>query len=338
MVPRPGTGDISDFTVRIGQVIIRIDPTPDQLSITGGIIVPKIGDYNLMRSGDYVLEAEKECFEPLQQKFVVAQDKTQNFKFSMTKQPGKLSIQAHQADAAAVMLTDALILVDGRQRGRTPLNRLEVKPGRRNITVQAENYQALHTTIEVAGCGEFQQFDLALIPAWAEITLQSEPAGAAVLADGKSVGKTPVTLKLLEGDHDLTIQEDRFKPWHSRLAVVANQPQKLETIRLQPADAKLAVQTQPAGANVMIGKNFAGQTPLTLTLTANKTHLLQISKAGYEKTKRSVKLLSEDSKTLSVVLKPKKGVVNFKVRPPDAELIVDGRSLGRVPPNLRLVA
>ena len=88
----------------------------------------------------------------------------------------------------------------------------------------------------------------------------------------------------------------------------------------------------------MIGKTFAGQTPLTLTLTANKTHLLQISKAGYEKTKRTVKLLSEDSKTLSVTLKPKRGVINFKVRPPDAELIVDGRSLGRVPPNLRLVA
>ena len=91
------------FTAR--QVIIRIDPAPDQLSIAGGIIVPKIGDYNLMRSGDYVLEAEKECFEPLQQKFVVTQDKTQNFKFSMTRQPGQLSIQARQADAAAVMVT-----------------------------------------------------------------------------------------------------------------------------------------------------------------------------------------------------------------------------------------
>jgi len=324
------------FTAR--QVIIRIDPTPDQLSITDGIIIPKIGDYNLMRSGDYVLEAEKECFELLQQKFVVTQDKTQNFKFSMTRQPGQLSIQAHQADATAVMLADALILIDGRQRGRTPLNGLEVKPGRRDITVQAENYQDLHTAIEVTGCGEMQQLDLALIPAWAEITLQSEPTGAGVIVDGKSFGKTPLTLKLLEGSHDLAIQTDRFKPWHSRLAVVANQPQKLETIRLQPADAKLAVRTRPAGANVMVGKSFAGQTPLTLTLTANKTHLLQISKAGYEKTKRTVKLLSEDSKTLNVTLKPKQGVINFKVRPPDAELIVDGRSLGRVPPNLRLVA
>jgi formylglycine-generating enzyme required for sulfatase activity len=324
------------FTAR--QVVIRIDPTPDRLSIIGGLIAPKIGDYNLMRSGDYVLEADKECFEPLQEKFVVAQDKTQNFQFSMTRQPGQLSFRAHQADAPAVTLAGALVLIDGRQQGPTPLTGLKVKPGRRSITVQAENYQALHTAIEVAGCGEFQQFDLALIPGWAEITLQSEPAGAVVLVDGKSLGNTPLTLRLPAGEYDLVVQADRFKSWHTRLAVVANQPRKLETIRLQPADGKLAIRTRPAGANVMIGKKFAGQTPLTLTLTAHKTHLLQMSKAGYEKAKRTVKLLSEESKALSITLKPKLGVINFEVKPPDANLILDGRSLGRVPPNLDLVA
>jgi len=324
------------FTAR--QVVIRIDPTPDRLAIIGGLIVPKIGDYNLMRSGDYILEADKECFEPLQEKFAVAQDKTQNFQFSMTRQPGQLSFRAHQADAPAVTLANALVLIDGRQRGSTPLTGLKVKPGRRSITVQAENYQVLHTAIEVAGCGKFQQFDLALIPGWAEITLQSEPAGAVVSVDGKSLGNTPLTLKLPAGEHDLVVQANRFKSWHTRLAVVANQPRKLETIRLQPADGKLAIRTRPAGANVMIGKKFAGQTPLTLTLTAHKTHLLQMSKAGYEKAKRTVKLLSEESKVLSINLKPKLGVINFEVRPADANLILDGRSLGRVPPNLDLVA
>ncbi len=324
------------FTAR--QVIIRIDPTPDHLSISGGMVAPKIGDDYLMRPGDYFLAAEKECFQPLQEKLVVAQDKTQTFEFSMARQPGQLSFQAHQTDSPAVALAGAIIVIDGRQRGRTPLAGLEVKPGRRSITVQAENYQTLHTAIEVAGCAEIQQFDLALIPGWAEIALQSEPAGAAVFVDGKSFGRTPLTLKLPEGDHDLAIQADRFKPWHTRLAVAANQPQTLETIRLQPADGKLAVRTQPAGASVMVGKTFAGQTPLELSLRANKTHLLNLSKAGYEKAERTVKLLSEESKTLSITLKPKLGLINFEIIPADANLIIDGKPLGRVPPNLRLTA
>jgi formylglycine-generating enzyme required for sulfatase activity len=196
----------------------------------------------------------------------------------------------------------------------------------------------LHTEIEVAGCGEIQDFDLALIPGWAEISLQSEPAQAAVLVNGKFVGTTPITLKLVEGDHDLVVQADRFKSWHTRLAVVANQPQQLKTIRLQPADGQLALRTRPAGANVMIGKTFSGQTPLKLTLSANKTHLIHVSKAGYEKAQRSLKLFSEESKTLNITLKPKLGVINFVVKPADANLFVDGRPMGRVPAKLRLVA
>jgi formylglycine-generating enzyme required for sulfatase activity len=324
------------FTAR--QVVIQIDPEPDLLSIRGGILTPKIGDYFLMRSGEYVFEAAKECFLPLRKKFVVSDEKSQNFQFSMNKQPGILALRAHQADEPSKVIEGAIISIEEKERGHTPLADLKVKPGRRKITVRAENYQMLHTEIEVAGCGKVQQFDLALIPGWAEISLQSEPPGASVLVDGKSVGTTPLTLKLLAGDHDLDVQADRFKSWHTRLAVTANQPQELETIRLQPADGKLAVRTEPSGANVMLGKIFAGQTPLKLELTANQTHLIHISKAGYEKATRQVKLLSEESKTLSITLKPILGVINFAVRPADAKLFVNGRPMGTVPAKLSLVA
>ncbi len=324
------------FTAR--QVVIQIDPNPDHLSISGGIIVPKIGEYYLIRPGDYVLEALKKCYQPLQQNLPVTKEKQQNYKFALTRQPGNLSFQAHQADAPAVVLADAVILIDGQERGRTPLTGLEVQPGRRGVTVRAENYQALQSDIEVEGCGKVQQFDLALIPAWADISLRTEPRGATVRVDGKSAGSTPLTLKLPAGNHDLEVRANRFKVWHTRLAVVANQPQELKPIHLHPADGKLAVQTQPAGANVMLGKNFAGQTPLKLTLTAGKTHRIQISKAGYQKAERAVKLQSEESKTLNIKLKPKLGVIKFVVKPSDAELFIDGRSVGRVPAKLQLVA
>ena len=324
------------FTAR--QVVIQIDPDPDHLSISGGLIMPKIGEYYLIRPGDYALEAFKKCYLPLQQNLRVTKEKQQNYEFAMTRQPGSLSFQAHQADSPAVVLAGAVILIDGQERGHTPLTGLEVRPGRHRITIRAENYQILQSDIEVEGCGKAQQFDLSLIPAWAEISLRTEPRGAAVRVDGKSAGITPLTLKLPAGNHDLEVQASRYKVWHKRLAVVANQPQVLETINLQPADGKLAVQTRPAGANVMLGKKFAGQTPLKLNLTAGTTHRIQISKAGYRKAERTVKLQSDESKTLNINLKPKLGVINFVVKPSDAELFIDGRSRGRVPAKLKLVA
>ena len=80
--------------------------------------------------------------------------------------------------------------------------------------------------------------------------------------------------------------------------VVATQPQTLEMIRLQPADGKLAVRTQPAGANVMIGQTFAGQTPLELTLTAQRNHLLQLEKRGVQQ-RRLVKRVSRYYRAVS---------------------------------------
>ena len=324
------------FTAR--QVVIRIEPEPEKVSIRGGILAPQIGGYFLMRPGVYQLQAVKECFQPLERQLTVTDEKSPHFNFTMTRQPGRLTVLAHQADSPSVLLEGALVSIDGKEIGRTPLSEAIVKAGPGRLSIEAENYQAGRTEVEVAGCGKHQEFNLALVPRWAEITLQSEPGGAAILVDGQSSGATPSTIKLMAGDHDLEIRADRFKPWHTRLAVVANQAQVLETIRLQPADGRLEVRTKPPGANVLLGETFAGQTPLQLPLTADQTHLIQISRAGYENVVRNVKLRSEESKTLDITLKPKTGTINFWVQPADSELFIDGKPAGRVPPTLHLIA
>ena len=324
------------FTAR--QVVIQIAPEPDAVSIRGGIPAPKIGGYFLMRPGAYQLQAVKECFEPLAHRLTVTDAKSQHFNFAMIRQPGRLTIQAHQADAPSVRLEGALISIDGKEIGRTPLSGVSVKPGPGRLSIKAEKYQTRLAEIDVEGCGKHQQFDLALTPAWAEINLQSEPSGAVILVDGQSYGTTPSTIRLMAGEHDLEIRADRFKPWRLRLAVAANQPQALETIRLQPADGRLEVRTQPSGANVLVGETFAGQTPLQLPLAAGETHLIQISKAGYENIVRNVNLHSAELKALDITLKPKTGTINLLIQPADSELVVDGKPAGKVPPALHLVA
>ncbi len=76
---------------------------------------------------------------------------------------------------------------------------------------EAENFQVPQTEIEVAGCGEHQEFNLALVPGWAEIGLQSDPGNAAVWVDGQPVGATPLKINLIEGEHDLEIRADGLK-------------------------------------------------------------------------------------------------------------------------------
>ncbi len=324
------------FTAR--QVIIRIEPEPEQMSIQGGMATPKFGDHYLLRPREYRLQAERQCFQLLDESFTVTDAKSQDFVFAMTKMPGLLSFKAHRSDKPTVSLEGARIFIDGQEVGQTPDTDLEINPGRRSVLVRADNYQDLETEFEVNGCGARQTLDFALIPGWSDIAIDSVPRGARVMVNGKSAGSTPLTIELPAGEHELVLTAERFKPWRDLVVVKANQPRKLETVQLQPADGSLTVRTNPAGANVMIGNSFAGRTPLELKLTAETQHLIHIYKAGYEKANRQVKLISEESKTLTIALKPKLGVLNFVVQPHGAEILVDGKSRGPVPRQMRLVA
>jgi formylglycine-generating enzyme required for sulfatase activity len=324
------------FTAR--QVIIRINPEPDHISIRGGIPALKFGGHYLLQPGSYRLKAERQCFQLIEEDFTVADDKRQEVTFIMEKQPGLVSFKAHRSDQPAVSLAGAEIWVDGRQIGQTPGSDLEVKAGRRSLVIRADKYQEAKTEIDVDGCRRRQEMDLALIPNWADITIDSIPTRARLTVDGQAAGVTPLTIELAAGEHELVLTAEKFKPWRRAIVVKANQASTLETVRLLPADGTLKVLTKPAGANVLLGGNFAGRTPVELKIAANIRHSINIYKAGYEKANRRVKLGSEELKTLDVTLKPKLGVINFAVQPPDAELFVNGKSRGAVPRQLRLVA
>lgn len=324
------------FTAR--QVVVHIDPKPDKVSIGGGIFAPRIGSYYLLRPGEYTLRAFRQCYHPLEKFIKVADEKSQTINLSMEKLPGRLSLRVHQREKPLVGVDGARVHIDGEEVGVTPLQDVDVKSGRRRVEISAKNYQELKTHVDVEGCGESQSFDFALAPGWAPVTIGSVPQRANVRLDGSHVGQTPLKLDLFPGTYKLEISADRFKTWRTQLVVQADQPQVLDHIRLQPADGTLSLHTNPAGANVTVGGNYAGKTPLKMPLRPDAIHVVRISKAGYEKVVRKVKVSSAGLKKLSVDLVPIEGVVYLTVEPADAELLINGKSWGTVRRELRLTA
>jgi len=326
------------FVFTAKQITIRIEPEPDQISISGSLVAPRFGGHFLLRPGKYNLHAVKECYYPFEESFEVGKAKSQEVRFQMERLPGSLSLQAHQSGKAQVLLNDARVIIDGQEVAITPVLNLEVKAGRRVLEIQADNYQDIKTEVQIDGCSAEQSFDFALVPGWSDVFISSIPEGAAVSVDGKPAGNTPLKIELPEGNYLLQIDSDGFKTWQTQLAVELNQAQNITDIRLQPADGTLALQTTPSGANVTIGQKFVGKTPLKVQLSANTQHEIRISKAGYEKVSRRVQVSTGKLKKLAVDLKPVLGVIHFKVEPADAQLIVNGKNRGPVPPKLQLVA
>ncbi len=326
------------FVFTAKQVAILVDPEPDRISIGGCLIAPRIATYYLLHPGTYNLLAVKSCYHPLEHRFQVRDEKNQELRLQMKKLPGRFSLTAYRSDQPSVKIDGARVYIDGHEAGTTPIIEMEVNPGQRHLQIRAENYQELETDMVIQGCGEPQSIDVALVPSWADVFINTIPQYAKVFVDGNLAGKTPIEIQLLEGIYHLEISAAKFKTWETRLTVHANQPQTLQDILLEPADGTLALLTNPPGANVTVGKTYIGQTPLKVQLHQNAQHEILISKAGYEKILRKIEVSAGEWRELTVNLKPREGVIQFKVDPGDAELFVDGKTKGPVPQRLQLIA
>jgi formylglycine-generating enzyme required for sulfatase activity len=326
------------FVFSAKQVALKIEPEPDSIAVQGGLAAPRLGDYFLLRPGKYTLRAQKACYESLDHSFQVGAEKSQRINLKMQKQPGRLSIQTHQQDNPDGVVDRARVFIDAIEVGTTPLSEIKVSAGRHRVQIQSTRYQAFDTEITVNGCDDLQTFRFALIPGWSDIKIGSIPEGAEVRIDDTLKGKTPLQIELPAGTYRLELIANRFKSWKTQLVVEPNKPQQIENVRLEPADGILAVRTNPAGANVMVGKRFVGRTPLKTNITPDKVHVIQVSKPGYEKVSRKMKVSAAGSKTLELNLKAQKGTIRITIEPADAQLLVNGKLQGTVPQKIQLVA
>ena len=82
------------FVFTAKQVVIRIEPEPEGVSVSGGWFAPRMGSYYLMRPGEYILEASKACYQPLREPMQITEEQNQTRSFKMEKLPGRLSIHS----------------------------------------------------------------------------------------------------------------------------------------------------------------------------------------------------------------------------------------------------
>jgi formylglycine-generating enzyme required for sulfatase activity len=117
---------------------------------------------------------------------------------------------------------------------------------------------------------------------------------------------------------------------------VANQPQQIADLKLEQADGLVRIISEPPGATVTVAGRYRGVTPLEIGLPPGRSYPVALSKPGHESLTRDVDLRSSRGATLRVELAARIGVVRVRSEPADAELLVDGKSLGSGPRELSL--
>lgn len=304
-------------------------PGPDGFNIDGGWFRLPVGGRTLLRKGNYTVSVKKQGYYDIDQTFVVGDEQSMTVSLRMRKKPGQLLVIAEPP-------VDAIVTVNDDQLGKAPFGPLELQPGTHTVRVESERYLPFADVIEMAGLERVENLHVQLVPRWANVSVDSEPAGAEIFAGEEQVGVTPAVIELLEGTHEITVAKDGYAAWDGSVIAEPNVAQSLPRITLQPADAKLLVNTIPRGANVTVNGRYRGQSPLTLSLSPNIDYQIGMSKAGYGVTSRSFRLESAASESVTVDLSARLGTVTVNVQPPDATVYVDGRSRGTGKTSLRL--
>ena len=304
---------------------------PDTVDVRGGWFRLPVGNRILLRRGEYSVTVAKAGYYDAVRNFVVADEPSMTVDVELQKRPGTLRVAATTEDRATVT-------VDGTRIGEAPFGPLELTPGEHRIQVRAERYLPYDDVVAIDGLERHQDLVVQLVPRWATVRITSQPEGATIVAGEAPVGTTPAVIELLEGKHDLSLVLDGHAAWDGDVSAVANTVIDLPSVRLQPANARLQVNSIPRGANVTVDGRYRGQSPIELDLAPGIDYRIGLSKAGYGVTSRQVRLQPAARDAITVDLTARVGSVTINVSPADASVLVDGRPRGNGTMTLQLSA
>lgn len=319
------------FVLTARSVEVSVEPAPEEFSIAGFPPVLKFGPRFLALKGEYTVQASRQGYQNLAETITVQENGLNRFSLMLEKLPGLVDMVSSPLDGAEVFIDDLFV-------GVTPLAGFEVSAGEHRLRLVKELYLAFEQVIQVEGLGRKQHFEFVLQPAWGEVTLASDPAGAAIFAGETELGRTPLTIEFPGGQHTLTLRKEGFSSVEMELEVRAGGNHTPGKVTLSPAPATVLVESAPAGAAVSLDGAFKGTTPVTLSLSSKEQHMISLSLSGHEGKKSMLTLAPGASRELSFTLQPEYGIVFVTTEPPEAELLIDGKPHGKATGRLRLTA
>ncbi len=318
------------FVLTARSVFIEVEPITAEVDLSDGLSF-MIGPRYLLRSGEYRLRLSNPGYHDSDIILAVGEEASQTRQYVMNPLPGRISVSAGG-------LAGARVSVGGADVGNTPVSDAPVEAGDYELVVSLDRYRDFSRNISVAGREVEQHFEVELQPAWAEVSLASEPPGAEVLVDGEPVGQTPLTAEILEGGRLLTLRLPRHKAWQDQLEIVAGESMQLPAVTLEPADGLVFVQSDPSGASVTVSGEFKGLTPLEVSLPPDRTHEFTLFREGYHSKRTNLEIRADQQHDLQLELDPVLVSVQVQAEPADAELYVNDELLGSANQTVELLA
>src|SRR5580704_4105191 len=274
--------------------------------------------------GTHQLTATLDEYEPIKQDVEVRSGMNPHIHLQLKpiQEIAALSIQSEPPGAS--------ILLDGNPP-QAPSNTFTHVPfGTHQLSATLDDYEPIKQDIEVRG-GMTPQIHLQLKPTQeiAALSVRSEPAGAAILLDGKPPQAPANTFTHIPfGTHQLSATLDDYEPIKQDIDVRRGMTPKIR-LQLKPSQeiAALSVQSEPDGAAILLDGSPPQAPSNTFTHVPFGTHQLSANLDDYEPIKQDIEVRRGMTPQIHLQLKPSQEIASLSVQsePAGAAILLDGK-------------
>lgn len=226
--------------------------------------------------------------------------------------------------------TGAVVTVNGVERGEAPVVVSDLKPGRHTVKVRKDGYHENRQNVSLVA-GDHKTIAVELTELTGLVLVQSNPKGADVTLDGAFRGKTPLMMSdFPSGAHRLQIAKPGYFAKDVEVTVRDRVPQ-LVNLDLTSDAATLAVNSEPAGAIVLVNGSNRGTTPCRIDALPSGEVQLEVRAEGYASFRQSVKLSAGQTFQVDAPLTAQPGSLQIITTPEKAKVYVDNQLRGEAP-------
>ncbi len=205
-----------------------------------------------LEPGTYLMRVMLAGFEPVERKVELRTDQ-QLPTIALTRSNGSLLLESDPAGASFVLRQgDALV-----REGTTPVTLSDLPTGEYEVAV-VDQGRELRQPVQIV---RNQLSSKRVVFSAGALNVTSDPPGAEISLDGRAMGRTPLRLETLAGDHRLTATVPGWPPQQREVKV---EPRGETAAAFEFSHGSVKITSAPGGAAVYAGETELGRTPLLL--------------------------------------------------------------------------
>ena len=226
----------------------------------------------------------------------------------------------------------ATVVVDGQDRGVTPVTLFGLAPGRHHVKLRMPGYVERDRYITVDE-GRPAQHSSVLEPEKAILLVKSEPSGCEISIDGVSFGMTPrlVTTLNSKDTYTMTLRKPGYRTAKFDLKFSGRTPLVRSETLIRDSGVVMVL-SDPAGAEVTVNGIVRGKTPVTVHDVPKGRAAVKLTMPGFkDEVIPDLMIAAGDHQTVSRILRGLPGTLSLVSLPEGARFYINDEFRGKSP-------